>query len=370
MLTLRSKNPVDKLLVANLAILLSLGVLIFASASLGLLARGTHAVSSMVANHLIFGVLLGLIVAYVVSMIKYQIWKEYAFYLYGLSVFATALVFVPHIGLEILGAHRWIHIGSFTIQPSEFLKVGVLLALAAYFTRYKSRVNDFRWGLGGFALILLPPTALLLAQPDNGTLGIILFSAGAMYLAAGARVRDIAILVLGGILMLSIVLFVRPYALDRMTTFLDPSKDPLTTGYQLRQSLIAVGSGGVFGRGFGQSIQKFNYLPEPVSDSIFAVAAEEFGILGAVVLIALYMLFAARGLFIATRTPDYFGALLAVGITVYIVMQAFINIASMIGVMPMTGVPLLFVSHGGTAMLTALGAVGILLSISRRSQQS
>jgi cell division protein FtsW len=231
-------------------------------------------------------------------------------------------------------------------------------------------MDDLRWGLGGFAAILALPTALLLAQPDNGTLGIILFSAGAMYLAAGARVRDIAILVLTGILMMSVVLFVRPYALDRMTTFLDPSKDPLTTGYQLRQSLIAVGSGGVFGRGFGQSIQKFNYLPEPVSDSIFAVAAEEFGILGAIILIALYMLFAARGLFIASRTPDYFGALLAVGITVYIVMQAFINIASMIGVMPMTGVPLVFVSHGGTAMLTALGAAGILLSISRRSQQN
>jgi len=184
-------------------------------------------------------------------------------------------------------------------------------------------------------------------------------------LAAGARWKQIVTVLIIALIGLSALMFFRPYVLDRFTTFLNPFSDPQGSSYQVRQSLIAIGSGGTFGRGFGQSVQKFSYLPEPMSDSIFAVAAEEFGLLGSLTIVGLFIGFASRGFSIAARSPDYFGGILATGITTYIVGQAFINIAAMLALAPLTGIPLIFISQGGSAMLVALGSTGILLNISR-----
>ena len=183
--------------------------------------------------------------------------------------------------------------------------------------------------------------------------------------AAGSRWRDLGIVALLAVLAFSVLLVSRPYILDRVTTFLNPMSDQLGSGYQIKQSLIAVGSGGLAGRGFGQSVQKFGYLPEPIGDSIFAVAAEEFGFVGGVALIGMFLAFLYRALYIAVRAPDYFGGLLVIGMALLVTVQAFVNIASMLGVIPLTGLPLPFVSPGGTAMLATLAAMGIVLNVSK-----
>lgn len=362
---LKVRNSPDTFLVFFVGALLICGFVIFVSASLGLLARSNISVFSIALNHIFLGIFGGLIVAYFVSRIQYRIWKKWAPHLFIASAALTALVFIPGLGLESGGGTRWLLIGPISFQPGEALKIGTILFLAAYLAKHRTRLGDWQYGLGGFLAILAVPTTILLLQPDTGTLIIIVASAAAMFLAAGAKWKHIGVIVLIGIIGIGALMVTRPYVLDRFTSFLNPFSDPQGASYQVRQSLIAVGSGGTFGRGFGQSIQKFSYLPEPMSDSIFAVAAEEFGFLGSVTIVGLFIGFASRGFSIAARAPDYFGAVLATGITTYIVGQAFINIAAMLSLAPLTGIPLIFISQGGTAMLIALGSVGILLNISR-----
>ena len=208
-------------------------------------------------------------------------------------------------------------------------------------------------------------STVLLAQPDTGTLLVMLAAGFGMFFAGGARWRDIAILVGASISGAVLLVLSRPYIMDRILAFIDPNKDPLGASYQIQQSLIAVGSGELFGRGFGQSIQKFSFLPEPFGDSIFAVTAEEFGFIGSSLLIMLFLFLAIRGLKIAVRAPDHFSGLVVVGIVILIVFQSFINMASMLGIFPLTGLPLLFISHGGSALFFALLGIGIILGISR-----
>ncbi len=217
------------------------------------------------------------------------------------------------------------------------------------------------------ALSLLPVT--LTAQSDTKTFVIIILAGLSMLVVAGARWRDIAITGLVGILFVASVAYFRPYARERIMTFLNPASDPLNSGYQIQQSLIAIGSGKVFGRGYGQSIQKFNYLPEPIGDSIFAVYAEEWGFIGSVVLLSFFLFFAFRGCKIASRAGDTFGGLLVLGIVILIIAESFMNIASMLGVIPLSGMPLLFVSHGGTSLIIALSEAGIILNVSKHQKK-
>ena len=362
---LRSRTHVDRPMLIILACLILLGIVMFLSAALGQLARDTHSILPIIFNHLALGVGVGVVLMIVAANIPYKHWRRFAPYLYGSSLLFTALVFIPYISLAAGGARRWLLLGPISLQPSEFLKVGVILFLAYYLAKYRSRISSWRYGLGAFLLILAPAGVLLLAQPDTGTLGIIVCAGLAMFIAAGAPWRQIFALLGLGIVMLAILAMLRPYVLDRVMTFINPSKEQHSTGYQIKQSLLAIGSGGLTGRGLGQGIQKFSYLPEPMSDSIFAVAAEEFGFLGTITIVGLFTAFAARGLSIAAHAADQFGAFVAVGIVTYIAVEAFVNIGSMLGMLPLTGIPLVFISHGGTAMLTALGAVGILLNISK-----
>ncbi|HWP61446.1 MAG TPA: FtsW/RodA/SpoVE family cell cycle protein, partial [Candidatus Paceibacterota bacterium] len=221
------------------------------------------------------------------------------------------------------------------------------------------------YGLGGLAAILAAPAILLILQPDLGTLGVVVIGVCSVFFAAGARFRDALIFLLVGILCLGVLVVVKPYVRDRVMTFFHPAQGQQAEGYQIKQSLIAVGSGGLFGRGIGQGIQKFTYLPEAMGDSIFAVAGEELGFAGSVVLILLFLALALRGFSMSARAPDAFGALLGIGIASYLASEAFINIASMTGLAPLTGIPLTFVSQGGSAMLVSLASAGILLNVSR-----
>ena len=357
---------IDKPLAFLVAILVLGGTLIFSSAAFGLLARGASNISSVAFNHLVLGVGVGLVALFATSMINYTYWQRFAPYIFALALAATALVFVPHLGLEHGGGTRWIGIAGITFQPSEVLKIATIIMAAAYFSAMQARITSVSYGLGGLVAILAAPAAILLLQPDIGTLGVVAIAAIAVFLAAGARIRDLIMLAVLGIAAIAFLSSIMPHVHDRVMTFFRPSNAPQAEGYQIRQSLIAIGSGQILGRGFGQSIQKFTYLPEPMGDSIFAVIGEEFGFVGAVTLVGLFLAFALRALTVSARAPDSFGALLGIGISTYLAAEAFINIAAMLGVAPLTGIPLTFISQGGSAILMSLASVGILLNISKK----
>jgi len=361
------KNPksVDTILLVIIALMVGGGFLIFSSASLGLMARDGANFGSVAFNQFVFGVVGGTIALFLMSNIYYRHWRRYAFYIFLLSLLATLAVFIPGLGMTHAGATRWLDLGITTVQPSEFLKLGFIIYLATWLSGVHHKINHWKYGLLPFVGVVGIVGVVMLLQPDTDTFLIMTFAGMAMFLSAGARWRDIGIIILSGVLMLAAVAMVRPYIMDRFTTFLDPSADPLGSGYQIQQSLIAVGSGGVVGRGFGQSIQKFEYLPEPIGDSIFAVYAEEFGFIGTFLLVISFVIFTLRGYRIATQASDIFGTLLVVGFMTIIVAQAFLNIGAMVALAPLSGLPLPFISHGGTALMATLASLGIVLNVSK-----
>jgi len=364
-----ARTSVDKIFLGiSLAIVVA-GIFIFSSASLGILAKNEDKFYGIIFNQIILSLSLGVVFLAAFSRINYRYLKKFSFIVFFAGAVLSALVFVPGFGLEHNGATRWLSLGSFSFQPAEFLKIGFVAALAAILSMFKERPKTFRHGVLPFIILTGISGAILLKQPDTGTF-LVIFSAGlAMMFVAGSRLRDMFALVAVSAAGIILLIFTKQYLMARVLTFLNPTIDPLGASYQLQQSLIAIGSGGLFGRGFGQSIQKFDFLPEPVGDSIFAVMSEEFGFVGAMVLISLFVVFALRGLKIANSSQDQFGRLLATGLVILIVSQSFINIGSMIGILPLTGVPIVFVSHGGTALLFALAEVGIILNISRRAKR-
>lgn len=363
---MNTRGHVDRPLALLIAFLTIGGALIFASAAFGLIARGDGNMSSVMVRHLVLGIGVGMVGLFVASMINHSLIQRFSLYIFIGALVLTAAVFIPHVGFAHGGGVRWIALPFFSFQPSEVLKLAAIIFSSAYFAAHRSKIGTFQYGLGGLAGILALPVLLLMKQPDIGTLGVICISVLAVFFAAGARVRDIIIVIIIGVCAVGVLAMTRPYMFDRITTFLNPSQNQQKEGYQIKQSLIAIGSGGITGRGFGQGVQKFTYLPEPMGDSIFAVAGEELGFVGAVIIIGLFLAIALRGYIIAAHASDLFGALLAVGIATYLAVEAFINIASMLGVVPLTGIPLTFISQGGSAMLVSLTSAGVLLGVSRR----
>ena len=248
------------------------------------------------------------------------------------------------------------------------LKIAFVIYTAAFYASVKERIGTFSHGLLPLIILLGVAGGLLLLQPDTDTFVVLFTALLAMFIVGGGRLRHLLVIILSGVLALTLLVMARPYLMERLTTFINPAADPQGAGYQIQQSLIAIGSGGVFGKGFGQSVQKFSYLPEPIGDSIFAVAGEEFGFVGASFLILLFLALLLRGLKIAARAPDTFSGLLSVGVVILISASAFMNIASMLAIIPLSGLPLSFVSHGGTALFITLAETGILLNISRHQK--
>ncbi len=359
------EKRVDRILLGIISLLVIGGFFIFTSASLGLLARDGARFTSVATSQILFGIIGGSIALFVASQIYYRNWRQYAFYIFLASIALTLLVFVPGIGFSHGGAQRWILIGGFSFQPAEFLKVAFIIYMATWLSGMQKYIADTLRGTLPFAGIVGGVGIVMLLQPDTDTFLIMATAATAMFIIAGGRWRDVALMGVAALGLVLLLAFTRPYIMDRITSFMNPDLDPLGSSYQVQQSLIAVGSGGLTGRGFGQSIQKFEYLPEPIGDSIFAVYAEEFGFLGSVMLILILSFFTFRGYKIASHAKDQFGMLLVVGIMTLIVIQAFLNIASMVALFPMSGLPLPFISHGGTALLATLGAVGIVLNVSK-----
>ena len=359
------RRTVDKFFFILTISLSLLGVFIFTSASMGLLAREGITFAKVAFNQIFFGLFLGLIAMLATIRIDHRKWRTLSLYIFIGSLILTILVFIPGLGQAHGGAKRWLDFGPFSLQPAELMKVGFIMFYASWLSTIKSHVNTLKFGLVPLLGMLALMGIILLLQPDTGTFLIIVMAGVAMFITAGARWTHVIGTILVFALLLGGLILARPYVKDRIMTFIDPSSDPLGAGYQIQQSLIAIGSGGFTGRGFGQSVQKFNFLPEPVGDSIFAVFAEEWGFVGSLILLALFLLFALRGYSIAARAPNNFAKLFTVGVITAIAGQSFINIGAMLGVFPLTGMPLLFVSQGGTALMVTLATVGIVLNISK-----
>lgn len=364
-----TKGKSDRMFLLVTLLLIAVGFFVFSSASLGLVAREGASFWTVAIKQGAVAI-VGIIIMIITSNIDVKKYRKISPYIFLLSLIMTVLVFVPHIGFSHGGATRWLAIGPYTFQPAEFLKIAAVIFLAALLSGYKEKTTMTAKSLIPFLLIVGSVAVLMLKQPDTGTFLVIFFALLAIYVASGARLVHIGVVFLLCIMAVAALAYYRPYVAARFTTFLDPSADAQGSGYQIQQALIAVGSGGLTGRGFGQSIQKFNFLPEPIGDSIFAVAAEEFGLVGTVSIVIIFVLFALRGLKIAASSKDMFGRLLAVGIITLITVQALVNIGAIIGVMPLTGIPLSFVSHGGTALMFTMVEAGMVLNISKSQKRT
>lgn len=360
-----NKNKIDKIFFGIVISLVAIGVIMFISASLGILNKNESKFYGVMFNQLIYGLFGGLVVLYFGLKIPYKFWRQYSLPIFIASIIVTTLVFVPGLGFEHGGSRRWINIFGLSLQPVEFLKIGFIIYFAAWLSWVKGRVKDPRFSLLPLLVFLAIIAGVLINQPDTKSLILITTTAIVMLFISGTPWKYILGLMAVTVLAFVILAFTTPYLQKRIDTFLHPNANGSTSSYQIQQSLIAVGSGGIAGRGIGQSIQKFNYLPEPQGDSIFAVVGEEVGFIGSVIIICLYVAFCMRGYRIAHYAPDSFSKLLVIGFITIITAQSFMNIASIIGVFPLTGVPLVFMSHGGTALMLDLGLMGIVLNISR-----
>jgi cell division protein FtsW len=311
----------------------------------------------------------GLAAMWALSRVDYGRYKRLAVPVAGLVLGALVLVLIPDVGTSINGARRWLIVGGQSIMPSEFAKVAAVLLVATLVARRPAEVTTGRGFARLAAIGILPAAALIMLQPDLGTTLVLVCAVMAVLVVAGARLVHLALALAGGCLAVLTLIVVEPYRLERLTTFLDPWKDPQGSGFQATQSLISIASGRVFGVGLGNSVQKFGYLPEQTTDMITGIIGEELGLIGLCVLLALYAALAWACFRIALSCKDLFGKLLATGITAMIVGQACINIGAALGLLPLTGVPLPLVSCGGTSMLIVLSGLGIMHNIAtnRRS---
>ncbi|MDD5721398.1 MAG: putative lipid II flippase FtsW [Candidatus Pacebacteria bacterium] len=359
------EKKADKFFLIITFILLALGVAMFISASLGVLARNEKTFYSVLFSQLVLGLGIGFLGMYFCSKINYKFWRRFSLIIFLGSILLTASVFIPALGWSHGGAERWIDLGLLKFQPVEFLKFAFVIYFAAWLSWAKSRVKDFKFGILPFLVMLAVIAVVLLKQPDTKSFILITVTGVSMLFISSVPVKYIIGTILGATLLLGTLVYFTPYLQERVKTFINPSQDAQGSSYQIQQSLIALGSGGIIGRGFGQSIQKFSYLPEPQGDSIFAVLGEELGFVGSVFTIILYLFFILRGFRIANRSPDAFSGLLVYGIVILITAQSFMHIASVVGVFPLTGVPLVFMSQGGTSLMVYMMAIGIVLNISK-----
>jgi cell division protein FtsW len=322
-------------------------------------------------HQIIFGLLPGLILFFLMARINYRQWKKYALPFLIASIILLLLVFIPGVGAGYGRARSWINIFGMSFQPSELVKLTFLIYLAAWLStkRGDREMRDTSSSFIPFAVVFGIIAVLMAIQPDIGTLSVIAVISLVVYFSAGAAIRHIGWIFGAGALFFLLLIKIAPYRAARLMTFLHPELDPQGVGYHINQALLAIGSGGFFGLGLGLSRQKFQYLPEVAGDSIFAIISEELGFIFSALLIVAFIFLAIRGLKIAKTAPDSFGRLLAIGITSWFVFQAFINIGAMVGIMPLTGIPLPFISYGGTALTVALAAAGIMANISKYTRE-
>lgn len=358
----------DQVLTTALVVLLIVGIVMLASAS-NVIAWQTFGDPYFFVKHqLFYGLLLGSVALVVVSRVDYHVWKSYAFAFMVMTLVLLLLVLLPGVGVEYGGSQSWIDIGLFTFQPAEIAKLTFLIYLATWLTnQHRKDVRDVSTSFLPFAVIFGFVALLIILQKDFGTLTVFAAIALLVYFVAGGAVRHILALAAGGITVFLLLIQSSAARVARFTVFLHPEVDPQGIGYQVNQAMLAVGSGGLFGQGLGHSRQKFNYLPEVIGDSIFAVVAEELGFVLTALMVLLIAWFIVRCLRVSRTAPDEFGRLLGVGIAVWIGFQSFVNIAGMLSLLPLTGLPLPFMSYGSTSLITMMIAIGIVINISRQT---
>lgn len=359
-----SEKSGDFSLLAITGLLLAFGLVVLFSAS-SAAAYVKFGDSYYIIRHQIYGLAVGMLLFYFFSKINYHIWKKNAALLLVFSIGLLTLVFIPGIRGEWGSARSWIEVFGLSLQPSEFVKLFFLMYLAAWLEKRKSQLGDPSAGLRPFLFVLGIIIVLMLLQPDIGTLAIITATSLLVYYIAGGKLTHIIMIVLIGMMGLGLMVQVKSYQKDRFRCLIDPGFDTQKTCYQVNQALIAVGSGGLWGRGLGASRQKFMYLPEVWGDSIFAVIAEELGFFSCIFIVILYIALFLRGFAIARNSQDDFGKILSIGIVSWITFQSFINIGGIINLIPMTGVPLPLISYGGSSVMASMAAIGVLFNISK-----
>lgn len=359
----RKSGRMDYWLLFLVFILCVFGLMMIYSAS-AVLSFEQYGVNNYFFKKELLSFVVGLVLLFATSQIDYRVWQKYASW--ALIATIILLVSVFFISPEIAGAQRWIKLGDFSFQPSEMAKLTFIIYLAAWLAKRKEKISDFWSGFVPFVLMLVIVGFLIIQQPDMGTMMVILSVAVVMFFISGASWWHLGLGFAGLITIAYMLIKISPYRMQRLMVFLNPATDTLGSGYHMNQALLAIGSGGLFGLGFGQSKQKFLYLPEPHTDSIFAIITEELGFLRSSLVFVAFLLIALRGYRIAKFAPDNFSKYLAVGITSWIIIQFFINIGAMLGIVPLTGVPLPFVSYGGSSLIFLLIGVGMLLNISKQ----
>ncbi len=320
-----------------------------------------------IVHQALYGGVLGLVAMYICSKIDYHMWQKYLPLMILGTLILLILVKIPGLGTSAGGATRWIGVGGFTIQPAEIAKLVIIFYVASWVDRKRHQLNDFYFGLLPSLVIISLFALLILWQPDFGTMLVLLLVSFCMLFVAGMNWKYFLYSAIVGISALYLLIKFEPYRVKRLATFLDPSIDPKGISYQINQAILAIGSGSAWGFGYGLSRQKHNYLPAVLNDSVFAVMAEELGFFRVIIVLALFVFFSLQGYKVAKNAPDLFGKMVALGITSWIALQAVINIAAIVNLIPLTGIPLPFFSYGSTALVTNLAAVGILLNISRYS---
>jgi len=348
----------DILLIWNIVALSIFGIVMVYDSSVAIALRDFHNRYYFATEQLKW-LVLGGIACFITSKINYRLWKKVAFPMLIVTILMLLVVLIPGVGIKALGAKRWINFGLFVLQPAEVAKLTLIIYFSAWFT------SDQKQKIKPFLTILGIVIGLIMLEPDLGTSLVIIFTSLALYFLSGAPLwqfgLSIPILATG----VGILAVIAPYRLRRLTTFFDLDKDPLGASYQIRQAIIALGSGGLFGIGIGKSRQKYEYLPEAYTDSIFAIIGEELGLLGCIILIGLFMFLIWRGFRIARRINDPFGKFLSVGILSWIGFQAVTNMAAISALIPLTGIPLPLISYGGSSLVILLASLGILINISK-----
>lgn len=313
----------------------------------------------------LYNVLIGFVIFAITARIDYRWWKKISAPLLIASIIMLILVFLPYIGIETNGANRWINLGFTRFQSSELAKLAIVIYLATWLGQKGNLINNIKTGLLPIIFVVGLIAFLTVIEPDMGTTIIICFIALIMYFIAGGSWSNIGLLILSGGLSAIFFILIEPFRFNRLKSFLDPTHDTLGISYHANQALLAIGSGGLWGLGFGQSRQKYLYLPEPQTDSIFAIMAEELGFVRILIILAIFLYFVIRGMNIARNAPDKYSALLVSGIISWVAIQSLLNLAAMLSLVPLTGVPLPFISYGGSSTFVLMAAMGIVVNISK-----
>ena len=358
----------DRKLLAIILILIVFGLVVLSSAGIVDGQKKFGSPYYYLTHQLLYGVIPGLVGMFVLSLIDYRLWKKISLFVLIGSLALMIMIFMPNFGHGLKGATRWINLGVLSFQPAEILKLSLIIYLAAWFGNRNERTRKWSYGLMPFLIVLSFVALLLFLQPDIGTLIIVSLISLGVYFMAGPGYKQFTVILLVLLLGLSAIIVVKDYRLDRLKAFWDPSVDPRGISYQINQSLISIGSGGLLGVGYNNSSQKQGgFLPEVIGDSIFAIIAEELGLVGSAFTVGLFGVLCFFLVSIAKNAPDKFGALLVMGINIWIMSQAFVNIAAISGLVPLTGIPLPFISYGGTAIAVLLSGMGIVFNVARHS---